>query len=80
MTQLFGTQELQGLSELPLTDQANYFVDEISMVSTSSRLPEALAAQLKYYKGNFPDYFPLVLYPEKKGNLMYMTILIQRLI
>lgn len=68
MTQLFGTQELQGLSELPLTDQANYFVDEISMVSTSSRLPEALAAQLKYYKGNFPDYFPLVLYPEKKGQ------------
>lgn len=68
MTQLFDSQEIQSLAEQNISDQAQYFVDEISMVSTSSNLPYALASQLKYYKGNFPDYFPLVLYPEKKGQ------------
>ena len=68
MTELFSTQELQGLSQEPLANQAKYFMDELSMVSTSSQFPQAVAEQLKYYKSNFPDYFNLVLYPEKKNQ------------
>jgi len=68
MTELFSTQELEGLANQPLADQAKYFMDELSMVSTSSQYPQAVAEQLKYYGSNFPDYFNLVLYPEKKNQ------------